>query len=396
MSKTKKYKGYVFLGYDENGKEIRKYCSANTEKGLERRKIELRRQYLQGELTIKNALVRDFAKTWLETKKMRSRSTYQMYESVLRLHINPIIGHMKLNSVKSIHIQECINALINKRRTATKVKNTLSQIFEAAMASDYISKNPVIHLEIPTYRARRKRGLTDIEKVALKRADLTLEQRVLVGLMLRCGMANNEVAGLRLREIDLPNKRININGVVDLGMPTKERNSFMAAYKKYPKTESRFRSLPVPDDLYVYLEEYCKTISDFLFLTRDGTLLTESSFHARWQAIINQWNKAAGGKGHMDPEKRKLVVDHWAIGQDLSPYFLRHEYATELMKVGYSLPEAMYLMGHSTRKMLLEVYTHVESVKITAERLNGGLSEISPNKPVLQTVNKKVETAKTP
>ena len=170
----KKYKSYIMLGYDERGKEIRKYCSASTAIGLERRKIELRRQYLQGELSIKNALVRDLAKSWLETKKMRARSTYEMYESVLRLHIIPIIGHMKLNDVKNIHIQQCINALVDRPRTAVKVKNTLKQLFDVALASDYVQKNPVINLEVPTHRTRRKRALTDIEKIALKRADLTL------------------------------------------------------------------------------------------------------------------------------------------------------------------------------------------------------------------------------
>ncbi len=372
----KKYKSYIMLGYDERGKEIRKYCSASTAIGLERRKIELRRQYLQGELSIKNALVRDLAKSWLETKKMRARSTYEMYESVLRLHIIPIIGHMKLNDVKNIHIQQCINALVDRPRTAVKVKNTLKQLFDVALASDYVQKNPVINLEVPTHRTRRKRALTDIEKIALKRADLTLEQRVLVGLMMRCGMANNEVAGLRRRDIDLIEKRINVRGVVDLEMPPKQRNSFMSAYKPYPKTESRVRSLPIPDDLFRHLKEFCSKTVDFLFLTKEGSLLTRSSFFARWQAIINQWNQAAGGKAHTDPKSKRLVVDHWSIGKDITPYFLRHEYATELMRSGYTLPEAMYLMGHSTRKMLLEVYAHVESVKITADKLNGGLPEV--------------------
>jgi site-specific recombinase XerD len=59
-------------------------------------------------------------------------------------------------------------------------------------------------------------------------------------------------------------------------------------------------------------------------------------------------------------KEKRTDIQNPAIGKDLTPYFLRHEYATELMKAGYSLPEAMYLMGHSTRKMLLEVYTHVE------------------------------------
>ncbi len=367
------YKGYIMIGYREDGSEIRKYCSATTPKGLERKKIELRKKYLTGELSANVITVRDYTKVFLETKKMREASTYRMYESVIRLHINPVIGHLKMHEVKQIHIQSCINNLVDKPRTATKVKMALKQIFDAAYANDYTGKNPVIKIETPSDKSAPKRCLNDIERHTLGKANLTIEQRVFVGLMMRCGLADNEVAGMRKKYIDLKAKKIQVRGVVDLDAP-----SGSDSYKPYPKTKSRFRDIPIPDDLSTSLALYLPNRTDFLFQTKSGGYLTSSAFRARWGVILRKWNDEAGGASHIDLTSKKIVFDRWAIGSDLTPYYLRHEYASDLLRSGYTIPEAMYLMGHSTRKMLLEVYAHIEADKITAEKLNGGFTEVSP------------------
>lgn len=65
------------------------------------------------------------------------------------------------------------------------------------------------------------------------------------------------------------------------------------------------------------------------------------------------------------------VIDIAMTVKDLSAHILRHSNATNLAKFKYSLAEIKYLMGHSTAALALEIYTHIETEDISANRLNG-------------------------
>lgn len=363
-AKKKKYSGYVYLGTDENGKEIRRYCSASTPLGLERKKIELRKKYASGELSINNALVRDFAKKWLKTKEKRARSTYNMYEAAIRLYINPAIGHMIVNNVRQIHLQEIIDNLADKPRTSQKVKITLNQIFKDAKINKLCNDRPTENVDLPTYRSKRKRRLNDIELHSLSKAELSPDNKLLCMLMLRCGLALNEACALDATCIDHDNKKLIIRGVIDLAEPVGSEKK----YKPFPKTDARNRRIPIPNDLYDLI---LKHNSDGFYISqKDGSPLTNSSIRARWNTILGAWNRAAGGKSKTNPKTKRMEFVRAAIGEDITMYFFRHEYASQLFEAGYTLPEVMYLLGHSTPKMALEVYSHIDSEKITADRLN--------------------------
>lgn len=364
---SNKYNGYILVGYREDGKEIRKYCSASTLKGLERKKIELRKKYFTGELSINNAVVRDFAKEWLKTKELREPKTFKMYSDTLRLHVLPVIGHMLVANVRQQHIQEIITKLNDKPRTAQIALTTLTQLFKKAKVNKLCNSSPVEEIEMPTYKPQPKRRLTDLELMSFYRAELSLRDRLLFTIMLRAGLADNELCGLRKRYVDMHRRKLLIRGVVDL--EHKE-------YKPYPKVRSRFREIPIPDDLYQLLEKYLPSVTDFLFFTRDNALMSRTAFRRSWERVYRAWNKAAGGINTYDAASEKWTIDVSSVGLDVTPYLLRHEYASTLCENGYSIVEAQALMGHSSSRMLLEVYAHVDQSKITAEKLNGGFTEV--------------------
>ncbi|MEG1537528.1 MAG: tyrosine-type recombinase/integrase [Clostridiales bacterium] len=64
------------------------------------------------------------------------------------------------------------------------------------------------------------------------------------------------------------------------------------------------------------------------------------------------------------------------MGQDLSPYCLRHTYATRLAEKKVDIKVAMKLMGHTTPNMLMQVYQHVsELLEKEANHIISGLFE---------------------
>lgn len=138
--------------------------------------------------------------------------------------------------------------------------------------------------------------------------------------------------------------------------------------KAYGKTAKAHRTIPLND---IFLDFY-KTYKHKMYLVpnSEGQPMTDGQYRRLWDRIQYKLNKAAHGKGHMEKSHR-YVLDVAAIGNDLSAHILRHTFATELAEKGYSPAEIQYLMGHATAKLALEVYTHVDKTKITADKMNG-------------------------
>ncbi|MGI5927158.1 MAG: tyrosine-type recombinase/integrase [Thermacetogeniaceae bacterium] len=52
----------------------------------------------------------------------------------------------------------------------------------------------------------------------------------------------------------------------------------------------------------------------------------------------------------------QLIVNAKDIGQDITPYYLRHTYATMLCENNVPIKAAQYFMGHTDSKMLMDIY----------------------------------------
>lgn len=60
---------------------------------------------------------------------------------------------------------------------------------------------------------------------------------------------------------------------------------------------------------------------------------------------------------------RNRVIEP-AIGTDLVPYCLRHDYCTRLARAGVDIRTAQKLMRHATISMTADIYTHVDQTDI--------------------------------
>jgi len=176
-------KGSVVIGYEMVGKvkrPIRKYCSAETELGLERKKNALRKKFAKSGIVDDKTTFEDFADRWMESKESLSAGTYANYKKALK-HINPKLGQMKVSEIRPINVQGLLNGLTPS--VAKSVTNTLAQIFRSAIANDLIHKSPMMTVQPPAYKAKPKRALTDNERETLKDADLSPADRLWVMLM---------------------------------------------------------------------------------------------------------------------------------------------------------------------------------------------------------------------
>jgi hypothetical protein len=104
----------VSLGYDADGRRKRKTVYGPTKKEVQDKLRKLQTDYALGQMADPNGLTVDaYLTLWLEnTARVKtSPTTYERYEQLVRLHVVPHVGHLKLEKVAPMHVHSLMGAL---------------------------------------------------------------------------------------------------------------------------------------------------------------------------------------------------------------------------------------------------------------------------------------------
>lgn len=341
------YRTGVLIGYDEAGRMKRKWLSARTIAELERKIAEVKLAIDQGrDLLNENVLFKDYATRWLEVyKKNAGLNTRQMYEHVIS-HLEPLYA-VRVRDIRPMHLQALINDHSAHARTCEQMEMTLKQIFNQAIADDIIVKNPAASLELPRHVKKEKRALTPEEEKAVKSAALTPRQRAFLMIAYGCGLRPGEIYALTWQDIDFKNSCVHVNKSLVFEKSNR-------AHVSLPKTNKSIRSVEAPELVMRALREYrSTTIAPKLFGGKQGGYGGMTFYLGEWKKIKAKIEEELGHK------------------TDLTMYCFRHNYASMLYYANISPKEAQRLMGHTSYRMIMEIYAHLDAVKeSTSQKLN--------------------------
>lgn len=289
-----------------------------------------------------------YAWEWLKTKHIREAATVQMYENILKYHLNPVMELIPLGNVTRLHLQLAITRAADHPRQCQLIKRTFVQIVESAIDDRYLSERvlrPIKGVELPKYIKHERRVLTPVERAAVRSADLTEMQRAFVLLLYGCGLRRGEALALTPADIDLKRRTLRVCRAVQfIGNESSTKG---------PKSANGFRTIPVPDFLADFLTGYLADLTGtYLIHGRDGGLMSKSSFRRFWDQIVKALNAAAGG------------TDTVRVIYGLTPHIFRHTYCTDLC---YQVPtittkKIAQLLGDD-ESMVITVYSHIMEQK---------------------------------
>lgn len=340
-----KYRTVVDIGYDENGKRLRKDIRANSKAELKKKEAEFRANLAMGNVLINENTTFDvYAEAWLKTAKdIRSDNTKAMYENCILKHLSALQG-VPISKIKPTMLQLIINERKDHPRTCQIIRTTLQQIFRAAIRDEILKKDPTEGLEIPKYKADEKRTLTEFEKKRIFTVDIYDKDRLFLYIAYGCGLRREEILALSRSDIDLKQGLIHVTKAVALvkGQPI----------LKEPKSAAGVRDVPIPDFLANYCRSYLREHKEILlFANQHGEYMKQVTYCRMWNRITREMYKPL-----TDLEKLREP-------QDLTAHILRHNYCTELCYAGVSVKEVARLMGHSNYKMIMEIYSHIDEKK---------------------------------
>jgi len=357
MAKQKDNSGRVSSSVRFNG---RKYTvNAKSKRELAKKKRELLNQLESGTMIINNGTtVSVWAEQWLEAYCLNSMGagSYNNYASIVRNHIIPAIGNMKLKDVRPIHCQRILNGQKGRSTSfLSKIRNTLHSMFQRAKKEGLISVNPADDLELPAGTSGSRRSICREERKAILSLAETHRSGLYIKVLLYCGLRPAECIPLQWCDLDLDDGYIHVTKALKKG--SEEVGP--------PKSASGVRDVPIPDVLLNDLRSAARNSSPFDFVFRQpttGKMHTRSSLRCAWNNFKRALDIQMGAKVY-----RNQIIVH-AVADDLCPYCLRHTYGTDLQDAGVPINVAKYLMGHSDISVTANIYTDTTTTAVEAAR----------------------------
>lgn len=353
-----RWRATITTGYDENGKRRRRYLHGRTKSEVIGKLAELRADVVGGTVSEPSRVtVREFAERWLEmaaSERIRP-TTRATYESLLRRHVTPHLGGVRLTQLSPLQLQSWQTTLardkvsVFQRRAAQALFKT---ILTRAVKLRILARNPLDALDMPRRPHREITILEPDEVQKLLEATRGDRLEAVYVLAVATGARQGELFGLRWSDVDLAAGSLTIrrtlieaNGELSFGEP------------KTPRSRRRVE-LPAyaVDALRRHLESQPAIPHPTALVFTDGTgnPLRKSNFTRReWHPLLER----AGVK----PVKF---------------HSLRHSHVTTLLAAGGNLQAVSERVGHARSSMTADVYAHVvegmqRALVDTLDRLHG-------------------------
>ena len=322
--------------YDDNGrlKTIRlssSISSADLERKVRETKFELEHGY---KYISKTMSLKEYIPMWLETKKNRSKNTYQEYEYFATNHLKSL-EDMSLENIRTSDIQRHINSYSSHPSMCKKIILTLRQILDMAVDESLIQKNPCGKIALPREVKEEKRILTEHEAKLVKNAEgLDMRERALIHILYGTGMRPAEAYALRWSDIDLNEGTVNINKALQFGRTGKTTVG-------YPKTNKSIRTIPLPDFVIGSILAY-KT----------------STEHSPTFYLFGQNGALYANRTGYDHQVSKILSKLGIEG--ITAYSFRHNFCSLCYNQKMDLKTVQHLLGHTDTKMILSIYAHID------------------------------------
>lgn len=268
--KTKKDSIYYYK--DSNGKKLfayrykyldwnKKRCETTkrgfqSEREAERALVEVKADILDGNILFVQETNTNLSQWMTRYSELRSKrwkvSTKQHYYETITNHINPLIGHYKLNQLTNNIIQEeFVDVLVAKKLKKVTIRGIISVLHAAlafAVLKELIKRNPITELEYDDAGEARTGNFYTEEELnqflqCAKDNDPHTRYSLLLTLAMT-GMRKGEALALTWEDIDFENKLISVS---------KTRDRFGS---RKPKTKRSVRTLHMNDTLAIQLKKY--------------------------------------------------------------------------------------------------------------------------------------------
>ena len=336
--------------------------SAKTQTELNKRMKEKRKEILTQEFgQITNMNVEDYFLYWLQTfmSSAIKRTTYDKHEQMIKNHVIPRIGYLKMKEVTPSDLQKMFNDLSKIRAYSTikKVMEVVRPCFKHATLTGDIAKNPMLGVKMPSkesvvIQTKEIEIYSDEDLKRMEETYLTLynEKHLyrfspMYLFLAHTGLRRGELLALKWKDINFANNTAKIKSSLARYRKRDENMQYIGGYETKmmnPKTRTSNRTVYLNSKAISYLHEMkrrndeLKIKSEYVVCNRKGGYVQTRSFDQE----LDRWCKRIG-------------IEFKGL------HALRHSFATRAIIAGVPIKVVSELLGHADIKITLNTYTHV-------------------------------------
>lgn len=257
--------------------------------------------------------------------------TYERYEGIVRLHIKPTIGKIKLARLRADHLQNLYSQKVNEglsKRSVQQMHAIIHKALKQAMKWGLVARNVSDLVEAPKPEKRVPKTLSSEKVNELFRILKGDRLYPLYVVAIATGMREGELLGLMWEDVDLEKGIIHVRR-------TAQTLAGKGVVITETKTNQSRRSIPLPQFAIEALKEQPKEC-ELVFPTSNCTPISARNLLRHWYLVREKID---------EPNMRF--------------HDLRHTSATLLLKAGIHPKVVQERLGHSRISMTLDTYSHV-------------------------------------
>lgn len=275
----------------------------------------------------------------------KSRGTYV---SVLALHVEPVIGHVRIEDVKPSHVEAVMVRMAERNLSPAyrhQAHKAISAVMKSAIRDGLIGTNPT--REVPAPRGNAKeRVVPDRDTVRTMIASAGDERlRTFLVIASHTGLRIAEILNLRWADVNYETKTI----TVVRGKGGKARAVYLT-----PTLAEQLRTWRREQSAERLAASWWSTEGDWIITTEIGTRMDE-----------HNWRRH-----HFNPLRD-------TVAPGVTPHSLRHAFATIGLEEGVPIRVISEQLGHTSTRITQDTYSHVtarllEEAGDAMERALGG------------------------
>jgi integrase len=281
--------------------------------------------------------------------KPSTRSTVRGH---IKNYLVPYFGTCEVRDIRPEQVQRFLSGLTVAPKTVRNIIATFRMIWKSARSWGYASHDALEGIVLPK-KARASRFFFTVEEVQSILREAVEPYRTFYWLAAETGMRSGEICGLRVEDVDLDRRLVQV------------QQSVWHGRIQTPKTETALRGFAVSPNLIEHLRAFLvkwrPNVNGLLFSTRTGS----------------PWDSNLLVKRKLKPLLEKLGIRHGGL------HAFRHGNATLMDRLGVPMKVRQQRLGHSDAVMTFGTYTHIASeddVSI-AVKLGGILDPNGPGIP---------------
>ena len=303
-----------------------------------------------------------WAENYLNAVKPR---TIEIYENVIKSHIKPGLGAVRLEDLNAHMVQTFYNECRKKKGLSGKsIKNihcVLHQGLQQAVAVGYIRTNPSDSCTLPRVEKKELKPFDDVEIGRFLQAIQGTRLEPLLAITLFTGLREGEVLGLKWDCVDFTRGTITVNKQLQYDRKSETYQLIT------PKNGKGRIIVPAPFVMDLLRRQQQTQANDKAFIRSAGVdsgfvFTNELGEHLRPWTLYRAFKRAATEIGRPDARFHDL----------------RHSYAVAAIRSGDDIKTVQGNLGHATAAFTLDVYGHVtdQMKQASAQRMQQYINSI--------------------